>query len=192
MRNFACDYKPASLNSILFVFEIWKIWILFLGGENVSYWDFPGQLSQFKWSLFFCNKLAKPSVQIFLCRLFSENKKSFWVCHTGCQQSLPVKAAESVCFSPPSMVTQGQLFFFKPSSMTHFFSIGTDLAFMRHQHPADREQPVHLWWQMRKLQHLITKWGLEWMEWCRLISPRREKSTWGWNSPLFHWLTIQV
>lgn len=103
MRNVACDYKPASLNSILFVCEIWKIWILCLGGENVPCWDFPGQLSQLKWYFFFplfCNKLAKTSVQIFLCRLFSENKKSFWVCHTGCQQSLAVKATESVCFSP--------------------------------------------------------------------------------------------
>lgn len=154
---------------------------------------------------FFYNKLAETSVQIFWCRLFGENKKSFWVCHTGCQQSLAVKAAESVFF--PSFHGCP-----RPPSMTHFFSIGTDLAFISRRRPAHWEQQVHQWseaapnpkslwkererirrqsddaeWergrQTRKLQHLITKWGLEWTERCRLMTPRREKSTWGWNSP---------
>lgn len=111
-------------------------------------------------------------------------------------------------------------FLFKPLSMTHFFSIGTDLAFIRQRHPADWEQQVHLWseeaptqkcfWeeredisrhgdgterqrgrQTRKLQHLITKWGLQWTERCRLMAPRREKHLRGKFSA-FHWLTILV
>lgn len=60
-----------------------------------------------------------------------------------------------VCFSPPSMVTQGKVvffFFFKPPSMTHFFSIGTDLAFIRRRHPADREQQVRPWSEVAPTQ----------------------------------------
>lgn len=86
---------------------------------------------------FVCNKLAKTSVQIFFCRLFNKNKNSLWDCHTGCQQSLVVKATECVFFL--------SWFFFSSWSVTHFFSIGTDLPFIPHPLPADWEQQVHLW-----------------------------------------------
>lgn len=146
--NFSEQYLVCvwNLENMNILFGRWKCVPL-----RFSWTTKPVQMLGF----FFWIKLAKTSVQIFLCRLFSENKKLFWVCHTGCQPSLPAKAAESVFF--PSFHGYPRqscffFFFFKPPSMTHFFSIGTDLAFIRRRHPADREQQVRPWSEVAPTQ----------------------------------------
>lgn len=117
--------QAVSLNSILFVFEIWKIWILCLGGEKVSCWDFPGQLSQLKCYLFFVIAWLKHQCKYF-CVVCSARTRSRYECVTlGVNNHYQLKPLK-VCVFFFCFHGYSRLIFF-----TFFFSHGAWLTFSR-------------------------------------------------------------